>query len=386
MPALPLSGLRILDLTRLLPGPYCSMILADLGADVVKVEEPGLGDPARATPPFLPDGTSALFRQLNRGKRSVALNLKAPKGRDLFLRLAAHADAVLEGFRPGVAKRLGVDFAAVHAVNPRAVYASISAYGHASPLMDVVGHDLNCVAMAGLLDMNRTADGRVAMPGAQIADIGSGLAACVAVLAALRERDATGKGRFLDLSMHDVALAFGSEWAAESVGGRDVERAGAVLAGSHACYNLYECSDGLLVTLGALEPHFWTKACEALDMPGFADAQFAEGPEQKQAIAAFRRRFKERPREEWLKRLQAAGVPAAPVRTVPEAVQGEPARSRGMVLEDGAVNSPLGPVWGVRPARAAPALGEHTRDVLAEAGASAKDLTALRAEGVIGGD
>src|SRR5690242_4251431 len=252
-----LQGIRVLDLSRLLPGPYLTMVLADMGADVVKVEDPRVGDYLRAFPPAK-GGIAGRFLAVNRGKRSLALDLKAPAGRDALLRMAEKADVVVESFRPGVMDKLGVGYAALAAKNPKIVVCSISGYGQTGPYVDRAGHDLNYIALAGVLAMGGPAGGAPQMPGVQIADLAGGaLWGATAILGALVGRDRTGKGAHLDISMTEGALALlAAELGNLDCGARPT-RGTETLNGGLACYGVYKTADDRYLSVGALEPKFW---------------------------------------------------------------------------------------------------------------------------------
>src|SRR5436189_1848780 len=261
---MPLQGIRVLDLTRLLPGAFCTLQLADMGADVVKVEEPTAGDYMRWYPP-LHDGQSVLFNALNRNKRSVTLNLKADAGRQLFLALAERADVVVEGNRPGVMDRLGLGWPALRARNPRLVMCAITGYGQAGPLATRAGHDLNYMAIAGALSLNAPQGMSPHPLAVQVADLGAGgQAAAVAILGALLGVARGGEGRYLDVSMTDGALT----WLAVPLAQERVQ--GPIptgmhrLTGRYACYGVYRCADGRHLSVAALEPKFWRALCDAL--------------------------------------------------------------------------------------------------------------------------
>ncbi|HKX26040.1 MAG TPA: CaiB/BaiF CoA-transferase family protein, partial [Actinomycetota bacterium] len=261
----PLDGVRVLDLTRLLPGNYCTLVLADLGADVVKVEEPGRGDYIRWASPLV-DGQGAAHRSLNRGKRSMTLDLKSADGPVVLRRLAAGADAVVESFRPGVLERLGGGYEALSAENPRLVYCALTGYGQDGPYRDRAGHDVDYIGLAGILEATGPADGPPVLPAVQVGDFGGGMAAAVAVVAGLREAAVTGHGRVLDVSMLDVAVS----WTAVSMSwylaaGQVPARGAMPLTGGLACYRAYRCADGRYLAVGALEPQFWRELCERLN-------------------------------------------------------------------------------------------------------------------------
>ncbi len=275
----PLSGVRVLDLSRLLPGGFCSLLMADFGADVIKVEDTGMGDYVRWAPPFYEgadrSAASALFLSLNRNKRSIRVDLKTEQGREVLLRLARDADVLLESFRPGVMDRLGVGYETLREANPGLVYCAITGYGQDGPLRDRAGHDMNYLGRIGLLGLSGDADGPPVQAAGQIADLGGGaLMAAFGILAALRERDRTGEGQFVDSSMADGALSWLAMVAARYFAeGRTPRRGELELAGSLVCYRPYRCSDGW-VTLGALEPKFWQAFCRGVGREDLIERQF----------------------------------------------------------------------------------------------------------------
>ncbi|MEJ7717494.1 MAG: CoA transferase [Thermoleophilaceae bacterium] len=288
-----LDGVRVLDLSRLLPGGFCSLLLADFGADVLKLEDTGMGDYVRWSPPFHEgaedSAASALFLALNRGKRSIRVNLREDAGRDVLLRLVREHDVLLESFRPGVLDRLGVGYERLREENPGLVYCAISGYGQDGPLRDRVGHDTNYLALTGLLGLSGEPEGPPAQAAGQIADLGGGaLMAAFGILAALRERERSGLGQLVDVSMADGALSWLAMTAASRLaGGPKPERGGTELAGGLACYRPYACRDGGHVALGALEPKFWQELCHGLDREDLLEAQFAppgsDGPRRARA-------------------------------------------------------------------------------------------------------
>lgn len=280
----PLAGLRILDLTRLLPGGYCTLLLADLGADVVKVEEPGRGDYIRWSPPLV-DGTSAAHRALNRGKRSITLNLKAPGGAAVLARLAEGADVLVESFRPGVMDRLGTGHAALSERHPRLVFCAITGFGQDGPYRDLVGHDINSMGFGGALSLGGRSGQDPPIPGVQVGDLGAGgLMAAVGILAALQERERTGRGRFVDIGMLDGVVSWLSIHLGSHLADPATSEAMRPLSGDLACYRLYRTRDGRHVTVGALEPQFWRALCETLGLPDLVNDQL--GPPERQAQMA----------------------------------------------------------------------------------------------------
>jgi len=382
-----LPDVTVLDLTRLLPGPYATQLLADLGADVVKVERPGTGDYARV---MATGGGPSVFSAVNRGKRSVTLDLKAAGGREACRRLAASADVVVESFRPGVADRLGVGYDAVRERNPGVVYCSLSGFGATGPNRDRAGHDLNYVGMAGLLDMTRAeADGRPAIPGFPVADMAGGLVGALSIVSALLARElGDGTGEHVDVGLTDAVLSLSQAVAPAAFEGADPRGRTTALTGRYPCYDVYETADGEYVTLAALEPEFWRAFCEAVDREDLVGEQYAEDPAVRSAlreeVAAV---FRERARDEWEAALGDADVMVAPVRSMGEALDSEQVRERGLVVEE-----PSGPRVGF-PARpsdglgdhdgSVPDLGEHTEAVLRAHGYDEDAIAALRDDGAI---
>jgi alpha-methylacyl-CoA racemase len=392
-----LAGLRVLDLTRLLPGGFCSLLLADFGADVIKVEDTGAGDYVRwAEPRYAgadPSAAAAPFLALNRGKRSVRIDLKTESGREVLLRLARDADVLLESFRPGVLDRLGVGWERLRAENPRLVYCAITGYGQDGPNRDRAGHDMNYLALAGVLGLTGAADGPPVQAAGQIADLGGGaLMAAFGILAALRERDRSGEGQLVDVAMTDGALSWLAMDAARTLACGEVpERGGLPLAGGLLCYRPYRCADGW-VALGALEPKFWRAWCAGVGREDLIERQL-DGPGSP-AHAEVEAVFAARSREEWAAFGAEHDCCLEPVLGLGEALASPLFAAREMVVEvpQPGAEEPvrlLGvPVKLSRtpgdPRRAGgPALGEHTDAVLGEAGYDAEAIAALRAEGAV---
>ena len=392
----PLSDVRVLDLTRLLPGGFCSLLLADFGADVIKVEDTGMGDYVRWAPPYYGSdeqqalGTrSALYLALNRGKRSIRLDLKSEGGRDALLRLAGGSDVVLESFRPGVLDKLGCGYEALREANPRIVYCAITGYGQTGPNTQRAGHDMNYLGLNGLLGLTGEPDGRPIQPAGQIADLGGGaLMAAFGVMAALRERERSGEGQLVDVSMTDGSLAWLVMVAAQYLcDGVVPQRGGGSLSGGIACYLPYEAADGW-VTCGALEPKFWRNFCDGVDRTDLIDKQFAApDSDDGQAIAAV---FRERTRQEWTAFNDEHDAMIEPVLDLDEALDSELVRERQMVVEMeqpglGAIRLLGLPIKLDRTpgdaTRPAPALGEHTAEVLGEAGFTEGEVASLMESG-----
>lgn len=386
----PLAGIKVLDLSRLLPGPFLTMVLGDLGADVVKVEDPKLGDYLRAIPPMA-GGMSGRFLAVNRNKRSIALDLKSPAGRDAFLRMAAAADVVVETFRPGVMDRLGVGWAALSARNPRLVLCSISGYGQDGPYRDRAGHDLNYIGLAGLLAMTGHAGGPPQMPGVQIADLAGGaLWGAVGVLGALVGRQRTGVGQHVDISMTEGALALlAAEIGNLSVGGRPPSRGTESLNGGLACYGVYRAADGRYLSVAALEPKFYLAFNEKIGRKGDLGELFAPPEVQARARAEIQTLMETRTAAEWQAIFDRSDVCCEPVLEVSE-LAGHPlhqARQVFFELEDpraGRVPQVRTPVGPPHARLAPPRLGEHTEAVLGEYGFSPDEIAALRLGGAIG--
>ena len=387
-----LDGVRVLDLSRLLPGPFCSLLLADLGAEVIKVEEPGTGDYTRWMPPLV-GGTSAVFAVLNRGKKSVAVNLKSRRGRELVLGLAERCDVLLQSFRPGVAERLGVGYEAVHKRVPGLVSCAITGYGQTGPYSARAGHDVNYLAYAGALGLTGSAGGPPAIPAMQVADVAGGAyPAAVGILAALLGRGRTGQGSFVDISMTEGALALLAPlYAMVSAGEPVPERGRLPLTGRYPCYRVYSTKDGLGLAVGALEPKFFERLCAALGRPDLADKGLAEGVEGEHVAAELERIFSQQDRDEWVSWLQAADACVAPVlgpAEVPSDAQLQARRAFvGLDLPGPAtLHVPRSPVRIGEHGPAAqppPGLGEHTDGILGELGLSADELEALHEHGVI---
>jgi alpha-methylacyl-CoA racemase len=383
-----LEGVRVLDLSRMLPGPYCSMMLGDLGAEVIKVEEPKIGDPTRHTRPLV-DGRSAAFAQVNRNKKSVAIDLKQSEGRDLFLKLASTADCVLEQFRPGVVDRLGVGYKAVSEINPRIVYCSLTGFGQDGPHQERSGHDLNYLALSGVLGLTTDERGKPIIPGVQIADLAGGMIAGFAILAALLARERTGRGQYVDVSMFDVMVSMLPIPAAHHFAGKTIPIAGKyVLSGAYPFYNVYETSDARFMTLGALEPKFWANFCRAVGREDLIARQFDEGELREQLFEEVRTIFKSRTRSEWVDLMRAADCCCEPVLSMTEAFSHDQTRAREMVRESLSITDQLGFSYKLsdtppRETRPAPALGQDTAELLAAVGISEEARDRLSEAGVI---
>ncbi len=395
----PLGGVRVLDLSRLLPGGFCSLLLADYGADVLKVEDTGLGDYIRWARPYVEgaeqSARSALFLALNRNKRSIRIDLKQAEGREVLLALVREHDVVLESFRPGVLDRLGVGYEAMRAVNPAIVYCAITGYGQDGPLRDRAGHDMNYLGLVGLLGLTGEPGGPPVQAASQIADLGGGaLMAAFGILAALRDAERTGEGQIVDVSMADGALSWLALVAARFLADGEVPaRGGLGLAGGFACYRPYACADGW-VTLGALEPKFWAAWCRGVEREDLVAQQFAApGSAAHAAVEAI---FAARTRAEWGAFAAAHECCLEPVLDLDEALSSQHVQAREMVvgLDQPGAAAPVrqlgAPVKLSRtPADCnrlpGPALGEHTEAVLRGAGYDDARIARLVASGAVAG-
>lgn len=383
MRAKPLAGIRVLDLTRLLPGPMCTLHLADMGADVIKIEGAD-GDPARKLGATGGDA-APLFCALNRNKRSLSVDLKQTAGRDLFRRLAEHADVIIEGFRPGVVDKLGVGYDAVAASNPRIVYCALTGYGQTGPYRDEAGHDLNYCAIAGVADQIGAAT--PAIPNFQIADIVGALTAAMGILAALIDAQKTGRGRYIDVAMTDAVLAHAIfPLIALQSECRIPERGGALLSGGYACYNVYATADSRFMAVAALERKFWDRVCDVLARPELKTAHL-EGAEQSKAKAVLERIFNSQSQEYWKEKFRGRDSCVTPLLRLDETLSDAQIKARGMFVDTGEHAQFALPLkfsdFEFTVAREAPRLGEHSNEVLAAFGYSADAIDELRRSQVI---
>lgn len=356
-----LEGLVVLDLTRLLPGAVATMHLASFGAEVIKVEEPVRGDYARWMPPLI-DGQGAVFTETNRGKKSVGLELKHPLGRDALIALVKDADVLIEGFRPGVMDRLKLDYETLHQHNERLIYVSLTGYGQSGPHAKLAGHDINYLSLSGVLDLIGGPEGPPAIPGVQLADLAGGaMQAVIGILLALASRARTGLGQRVNISMSDgVAALLTVPLAAYKANGHVSQRGRETLSGQYACYNVYAAKDGSWLSVGALEPKFWSTLCGALNRGDLIADQFAGEPRQSEVKRAMAEILKTRTAEEWFEQLKDRDCCVTPVRSFAE-VHGKQASATGAV----------------------PQLGEHTVEVLARAGYTEAELQSLGRDKII---
>ncbi len=378
-----LQGIRVVDLSRFLPGPAMTQLMADHGADVVKVESTDEGEPTRAIGEMR-DGISVFFANTSRGKRSLALNLKHPAGVEALMRLAEASDVIVEAFRPGVAARLGIGYQQVAARAPHIVYASISAFGHSGPYRDIATHDIGTEAMAGVLSLNRGQDGKPAIPGLPASDMLASALTLSGVLMALLRRKETGRGDFLDMSMAECLLSgipnnLGTAMAARRQPELGEERS----LGGNALYNLYETKDGGWIALGGQEMKFAVNLLTALGRPDLITlCKLPPGKGQGPVRDFLREAFRMKTRDEWSHWAKGRDIPFAPVKTLPEVLDDPHFRERGMVLTDQRGWDHLGtPVrFENEPGRVRfdlPALGQHSGEVLRSLGYSDIEITRL---------
>jgi len=379
-----LKELKMLDLSRLLPGPYCSLLLADLGMEVLKVEDPEQGDYTRGIAPIRKKD-SAIFLALNRNKKSIKLNLKIREGKEIFYKLIQSYDIILESFRPGVMDRLGIGYQELRKRNPRTILCSLSGYGQDGPYQERSGHDINYIGLGGILEITGVKNGDPILPGVQIADIGGGgMMAAIAILAAAIHREKTGEGQFLDISMMDSVVSWLSIHAGKYfMDGELLKRGDMALTGRYACYQVYPTKDGRHMSLGALEPKFWKNFCEAVGRRDLMDKQFIEAEERLRVIEEIKNLFKTKTQEEWVDFFKKADACCEPILTFEQVFQHPQVLHRQMVVEaehpvEGNVRQLGNPIKSSRfpfeIRTPSPAWGEHTIEVLKAMGYSEEEI------------
>lgn len=383
-----LKGVRVLDLSRLLPGPYATMLLGDMGAEVIKIEAPGRGDYFREFMPLIKED-SAFFLAVNRNKKSFTLNLKSAEGREIFYKMVGSADVVIESYRPGVVDALGVGYEAVKEINPYIVYCSLTGYGQTGPYRQRAGHDINYLATSGVLSVNRGRGGAPVMPGIQMADLTGALYAVIGILSGLWRQQREGKGSYIDAAMTDGLVSIASMPIANHLAtGR---RGDMMLSGALVRYHVYLTADNKYVALGALEDKFWKAFCLGLGREDLLTGFEALAVEGDPVYEAVREVFKSRTKEQWAKFAGAVDCCLSPVEEIDEVLSGDYAAGRKLTMDiqhpvEGLLTQVRNPLLGdgvpvnVSPP---PTLGEHTMEIMAWLGYQAEEINALKGKGVI---
>lgn len=386
-----LEGIKVLDLSRLLPGSFTSLLLADYGAEVVMVEDPA-GEGGRHIGPLI-EGLSYRHLMLNRNKKSITLNLRTERGQELLPELTKNADVLIENFRPGYMDRLGLGYQRLQEINQNLIFCSLTGYGQTGPDRDRPGHDINYISKTGVLGLSAINEGKISLPGVQIADIGGGsMMAVMGILLALAARVNTGKGQYIDVAMADGITSWLPLAAFEYLAGERAPGPGEhIYAGSLACYNTYQTKDGRHLALGALEPKFWDAFCRWIGCEEFISIQ--RDPSQQNRIkATLQEKFGERTLVQWMQDISDRDICLTPVNTISEALSDPRTAAREMMFEvdhpvSGRIKQLGFPVkMSMTPAkyrRGAPLLGEHNQEIFALIGLQPADLETLRQEGVI---
>lgn len=381
-----LDGLKVLDLTRLYPGPFCTQLLADYGAEVIKIESPGVGDYMRDL-----GGEANYFLYLNRGKKGMTLNLKTEKGNEIFKDLLKDVDVLVESFRPGVMRKMGLDYENLKKINARLVYCSITGYGQDGPYKDKAGHDINYLALSGIMDITGVKDGPPVIPGVQVADVGGGgLFALFGIMAALFSREKTGEGQYVDISMLDGLISWLPLIAAEHYGrNKKVSRGESILNGGLACYNVYKTKDNKYMSLGALESKFWQEFCMAVQKEDLLNKQYIE--DQNYLKKELTDIFLGRTRNEWEKVFASKDACCEPVLEIGENFSFGQVRERGMI-QNKDIKDKKHELLGYpikfsssepKEGKIAPELGEHTESILLKLGYNRNEIMQLKESGVI---
>ena len=376
-----LEGIVVLDLSRLLPGPFCSMVLADHGARVIAIEDKRF------------EGEFGLTRTIYRNKEHMTLNLKSDAGREIFLSMARKADIIIEQFRPGVVQRLGVDYDSIAKINPGIIYCSITGYGQTGPYRDIAGHDVNYLSVAGVLDLIGEKDGAPCIPGFQIADIaGGGMYGIIGILMALVARGKTGRGQYIDISMTDgSASLLALVLSISQVMGQPIKRSDSLLSHRYACYNVYKTADNRFITIGAVENRFWKNLCDYFTVPEFTPLQYDDS-RRHELIDFMREKFKQKTLAQWEEELAPLDICWGAVKTYEEALESSLLKERDMVIEmkknDGEKLLVLGTPVKMSDTPGSvrtwpPNFGENTKKVLMDFGYSEEQILSFSEKGII---
>ena len=391
--SLPLEGIRVLDLSSLLPGSLCTQILADLGADVLKIENPQAGDGFREKPPLVKT-MGSYFHMINRNKKAMTLNLRDPAGRDIFLKMVPQADILLDSFRPGSMQRMDLAYEDLKKINPRLIHCSLTGFGQDGPYCDRAAHDINVLGISGILDLLGEKGGRPIVPGVQFAGAGAGsLNAVIGILASLLRRERTGMGQYIDAALLDGLTPFlGLVMSTFLTTGQLPKRGETLVGGGYVFYNIYETSDRKYIVLGCLEEKFWQEFCRAIAREDLIEDQFVAGPRQDEMITEIQRIMLQKTRQEWLDILSHYDTCVSPVNSLEEALQDPHIQQRGLWFKaqhpvDGEIGqqgfsikfSEDQPGWRTHP----PSFGEHTREILLQMGYNEAAVDDLAEKGVI---
>lgn len=381
MGKLPLENIRVLDISRLLPGAVCTFLLSKLGAEVIKVEERETGDYLRYVPPFI-EGKSCYFIFLNKGKKSITLNLKEEKGREIFYELSKKSDVILEGFRPGVVEKLKIDYPTIKNINPQIIYCSLSGYGQTGPYKERSSHDINYISLSGILNLTGK-EKEIVIPPVQIADIGGALISALTIIASLYKRRETKTGEYIDVAMLDTTFIFSIMIFAKYFADRErIEREKFFLSGGVPCYNIYKTKDERFISIGALELKFWEKFCREIKREDLISLQFAGGEEGERVKKEIQEIIKEKTLKEWQEFFKDKDLCVEPVLEIEDVISFPQIEERGIFL-DKEIDFPakfftFKPVSYLK----APELGEHTEEILKEIGYE-KEIEYLKIKKII---
>jgi CoA:oxalate CoA-transferase len=390
-----LSDINVLDLTTFLSGPYCTMTLADMGANVIKIEAPPEGCPTRKNPPFI-NGESAYFMSLNRGKRSLTLNLKSEQGKKIFLRLAARSDVLVENFRPGVMKRLGFDYETISGLNPKIIYASISGFGNSGPYKHKGAYDMVIQGYGGIMSITGNPEGEPVRVGYSISDLSAGLYGALAITSSLHVRDNEGKGQYLDISMFDCQVAFMENAVARYFATGEIPHPLGNRHPSIAPFQAFKANNGYFTVTASTDEQFMN-LCNAVGLTSLiGDRRFSSKADRvrnvEDIVDAFQERFAEKPKEYWIELLEKNGVPCGPINNVKEVVESPQVQARQMIIEMEhrkagkikMVNSPIKASLTPPSVRCcSPLLGQDTETILSEIGYSREEIDSFKADGAI---